>query len=108
VSDGLGGATTVTVTLVVAPYAGAGAEQLVQLNSTWLSYSNRLDEIDAQIRTLLVEIDQLRQQNPNDPAIPPKVLQLQNLTAESQNVQTMLSNAVQRFQALRNQILGNL
>jgi VCBS repeat-containing protein len=108
VSDGLGGATTVTVTLDVAPYAGPGAAQLVQLNSTWLTYSNRLDEIDTQIRTLIVEIDQLRQQNPNDPAIPPKVLQLQNLTAEYQDVQTMLSNAVQRFQTLRNQILGNL
>jgi len=108
VSDGLGGATTVTVTLDVAPYAGPAAAQLVQLNSTWLAYSNQLNAIDTQIRTLIVEIDQLRQQNPDDPAIPPKVLQLQNLSAEYQNVQTQLSNAVQRFQTLRNQILGNL
>jgi VCBS repeat-containing protein len=108
VSDGLGGATTVTVTLDVAPYAGPAAAQLVQLNSTWLAYSNQLNAIDTQIRTLIVEIDQLRQQNPDDPAIPPKVLQLQNLSAEYQNVQTMLSNAVQRFQTLKAQILGNL
>jgi VCBS repeat-containing protein len=108
VSDGLGGATTVTVTLDVAPYAGPGAEQLVQLNSSWLSYSDRLGEIDAQIRTLSVEIAQLRQQNPDDPAILPKVIQQQNLVAEYQNVQTMLFNAVQRFQTLRDQILGNL
>ena len=108
VSDGLGGATTVTVTLDVAPYAGPSAAQLVQLNSTWLGFSNQLNAIDTQIRTLIVEIDQLRQQNPDDPAIPPKVLQLQNLSAEYQNVQTMLSNAVQRFQTLKAQILGNL
>jgi hypothetical protein len=108
VSDGLGGATPVTVTLDVAPYAGPGAEQLVQLNSSWLSYSDRLGEIDAQIRTLSVEIAQLRQQNPDDPAILPKVIQQQNLVAEYQNVQTMLFNAVQRFQTLRDQILGNL
>jgi VCBS repeat-containing protein len=108
VSDGLGGATTVTVTLDVAPYAGPSAAQLVQLNSTWLGFSNQLNAIDTQIRTLIVEIDQLRQQNPDDPAIPPKVLQLQNLSAEYQNVQTMLSNAVQRFQTLKAQILGDL
>lgn len=108
-ADDKGGTDRATVTVEVAPYVGPGADELVQFRELFAEHSAAIDDLDAQIRTVTVEIQQLQQQNPRDDnLIQQKVIEQQNLLPQRNSATEVFATVVFRFNQLKDQIVRNV